>query len=545
MRERIRKMKKQIRQVLVLILALCILAASAEPVQVRANTFDNAYTYYNSYGDGVKFWESGRSDGDICYATKANVTSASIRFRTLGWKATVRNEGGSTLQTIYFKLGGSYLQYVDSRAVSGYEYNLYMMSLSTLKGRMNAKTKEALEAGQCTITLDACMTTVKNNVVQGSMTDGGSFSGSVYTTYSGIVNAAGWSENGKASLHSYFDKEVDNLFYDIKVSKAEGIKSVSGGGHYLYGTKITVSAALKKGYTFDGWKGLKSGNALDLSFYVNESGTVTAYAAAIELDIVYHRNFSSLDKTTAGQNVVYGEDSPVLKGAVWKKDGKKPLGWALSQGATEPNYDLKADITNAWIIKHAPQVHLYAVWEKETDSGGSTGGGGTTGGGSATGGGSTTGSTLTPDPNPEPPYVPNPDPNPEPPYVPDPDPDPDPEPPYVPDPELPYVPNPDPNPELPYVPDPDPDPTPPYVADPDPAPPYVADPDPDPIPPSDEELPPTEPVQMRFISQKYFEDGSGNLVSRIDGGLEADSRWAADASLRSLLRHVLQIAGQT
>lgn len=529
MRERIRIMKKQIRQVLALILALCILAASAGPVQVRANTFDNAYTYYNLYGDGVKFWESGRSDGDICYATKANVTSASIRFRTLGWKATVRNEGGSTLQTIYFKLGGSYLKYVDSRVVSGYEYNLYMMSLSTLKGRMNAKTKEALEAGQCTITLDACMTTVRNNVVQGSMTDGGSFSGSVYTTYDGIANAAGWSENGKASLHSYYDKEVDNLFFDIKVGKTEGIKSVSGGGHYLYGTKVTVSAVLKKGYTFDGWKGLKSGKALDLSFYVNASGTVTAYAAGIELDIVYHRNRTSLDATTVEQHVVYGEGSPVLKGAVWKKDGKKPLGWALSQGATEPNYDLKADITSAWIIKHAPQVHLYAVWEEETDSGGTTGGGGTTG------------STLTPDPNPDPEPLPNPDPDPEPPYVPDPEPLPDPDPPYVPDPD----------PEPPYVPDPnpgpDPDPTLPYVADPDPdpTPPYVPDPDPDPIPPSDEDLPPAEPVQMRFISQKYFEDESGNLVSRIDGGLEADSRWAVDTSLRSLLRHVLQIGGQT
>ncbi|MCH5333493.1 MAG: hypothetical protein J1D89_06005 [Agathobacter sp.] len=511
MREQIRKMKKQIRQVFALVLAMCILMASAEPVEVRANTFDNAYTYYNLYGDGVKFWKSGKTDGDICYATKANLSSASTRFRTLGWKATVRNESGSILQTIYFKLGGDYLQYVDSRVVSGYEYNLYMMELSTLNKRMNAKTKEALEAGKCTITLDACMTTVKNDVVQGGMTDGGSFSGSVYTTYDGIANAAGWSESGKASLHSYFDKEVDGLFYDIKVNKTTGIKSVSGGGHYLYGTKITVSATLKKGYTFDGWQGLKSGKALDLSFYADASGTVTAYAAAIELDIVYHRNRTSLDATTAEQHVVYGEGSPVLKGATWKKDGKQPLGWALSQGATEPNFDLKAEITGAWIIKYAPQVHLYAVWEEESGSGGTPGGGGAPG------------STLTPDP----------DPDPEPPYVPDPDPDPEP----------PYVPDPDPDPEPPYVPDPDPDPEPPYVPDPDRDPELPSVPDPDPEPPSDEDLPPMGSVQMRFISQRYFEDESGSLVSRSAGGLDADSRWATDLSFRFLLRQVLQTVG--
>lgn len=494
MRVRYEKRKKQIRQAFALLLAVCILAAAAEPVRVKADVFDDAHAYYSAYADRVKFWSVGPSEGFICYATRANRSTASIRFRTLGWKATVRGADGSALQSIYFQLGGAYLKRVDMRVVDGYEYNLYRMSLSALKSRMSGKANAALEAGNCTIVLDACMTTVKNDTVQGSMTDAGSFSGKVYTTYDGIAGAAGWSASGKASLHSYYDKEVENLFHNIQVGKAEGIKSVSGGGRYLYGTKIRVSAVLKQGYGFDGWKGMKSGDTLDLSFYVNGSGTLTAYAKPVELNIVYHRNFSSKDKTTEEQTMVYGQENPNLKGAVWKKNKKPPLGWALSQGAAEPKFDLKAGMTNAWIAKRAPQVHLYAVWEKEPEL---------------------------PDPEPEKPELPEPTPEPEKPELPDPEPE---------KPELP-----DPEPELP---DPEPEPE-----NPEPTP-ELPDPTPGLVPPSDGDLPQAKPVRMRFISQRYFEDESGSLVPRTDGGLNEGSRWAANPACRELLRQVLKMTAE-
>jgi hypothetical protein len=44
---------------------------------------------------------------------------------------------------------------------------------------------------------------------------------------------------------------------------------------------------------------------------------------------------------------------------------------------------------------------------------------------------------------------------------------------------------------------------------------------------------------VRFISSKYFEDASQNLIPSSKGGLAADSKWATDASLRTLLRRIL------
>jgi cell division septation protein DedD len=49
----------------------------------------------------------------------------------------------------------------------------------------------------------------------------------------------------------------------------------------------------------------------------------------------------------------------------------------------------------------------------------------------------------------------------------------------------------------------------------------------------------TKKIRVRFISSSYFEDSSQNLVSASQGGLAADSKWAVDPSLRTLLRSVL------
>jgi hypothetical protein len=50
----------------------------------------------------------------------------------------------------------------------------------------------------------------------------------------------------------------------------------------------------------------------------------------------------------------------------------------------------------------------------------------------------------------------------------------------------------------------------------------------------------TKKINVRFISSKYFEDDSNNLISESNGGLAADSKWATDGTLRALLRSVLK-----
>ena len=169
---------------------------------------------------------------------------------------------GSTLQTLYFKLGGSYMYVTDTVTKNNYEYNLFSLSLYQLKGRLNSKATTALTTGKANIELNACMTIVKNGSVKGRMNDSGPVSGQVYTSYSGIANAANWSSSSKQSLYNYFNKEVEDLFYQVDVTAGEGIKSVSGSGWYCYGTDVSVQAWTKTGYEFSNWTGFKGDTVL-------------------------------------------------------------------------------------------------------------------------------------------------------------------------------------------------------------------------------------------------------------------------------------------
>ena len=62
--------------------------------------------------------------------------------------------------------------------------------------------------------------------------------------------------------------------------------------------------------------------------------------------------------------------------------------------------------------------------------------------------------------------------------------------------------------------------------------------DPTPTDPEEPE-PAAQPIKCRFISWKYFEDESRNLVPETKGGLAENCRWATDQSLREILRQAL------
>ena len=106
-KRRIRKTGMLVRLCLSLAIFVGTLHISALPVQ--AWEWDNARTYYLTYGDSVVFHPETYTDGTIYYATKAKIATTSTRFTTLGWKFTVTNTSGKKLQTLYFKLGGSYM----------------------------------------------------------------------------------------------------------------------------------------------------------------------------------------------------------------------------------------------------------------------------------------------------------------------------------------------------------------------------------------------------------------------------------------------------
>lgn len=352
---------KRIKIMVAALMLIGMIGISIQPAQ--AGAWDNAQTYYNTYGDSVVFRPISHTDGLIYYATKAKIATTSTKFQTLGWKFTVKNTNGTTLQTLYFKLNGNYMYQANTVRKGSYEYNLYCLSLYQLKNRMNAKASKAFQTGKASVRLDACMTIVKNGSVKGCMNDQGTFSGSVYTTYQGIASAANWSAATKQLLHSYFAKYVENLFLNVNVIAGEGIKSVNGSGSYCYGTYVEVGAIPAVGYEFSNWSGMLRGGCRQDGFYVNQSGNCVAIGQLKLLRIYYHRNQSAQDNVVDYQVVQYHKNGAELEFLYWRKDGSQALGWAHSSSAKQKKYAFGQRISGKWIDQYAPEVHLYAVWE--------------------------------------------------------------------------------------------------------------------------------------------------------------------------------------
>ena len=348
---------------MMLVVVLLFVFLCSERQMTYAGVYDNAYDFYQTYGNRMIFVPTSNTDGYIYYATrgKKNTTSP-VLYSTVGWKATVLNLQGGVVQEIYYQLGGNYMTVHNSKNVNGYDYMLYRVSLSSFKARLNAGAKTALTGGKCEITFDACIIMKRLGAVSGGMTDAGISWGSVYTSYQGIIDAEEWSTETQESLRSYFNKEVEGLFLTLSLGKDSGIATVSGAGKYCYGTTATISATTKNGYMFSKWSGTTSYTKQTQAIVMNRNITLTAYSIRGETIVTYHRNHSSEDTVTKQQKLVYGLAGQSFTNCGWSKTGYYQAGWNHKSTDIVPLYGISADIKATWISKYMPKVSLYAIW---------------------------------------------------------------------------------------------------------------------------------------------------------------------------------------
>lgn len=339
----------------------CIILKSSGTVE--AQQWSSAYEYYTKCGNSANFVGTTKNNGYIYFGTRGNCSNAQIKYKTIGWRINLQSTSGEQLQTLYFKLGGNYLTLRNTQNVAGYEYDLYSISLYSLKQRMNRSVLNSLNKGECVLIMDACMVVVRNGKKSGSIDDYGKSSGYVYTSYSGIVKAAQWSENAQVALKSYFGKSVKGLFLDITTKKTAGIKSVSGKGKYCYGTYVTIAAAVKPGYQFKKWECDKSYSKIKHSFFVNKSQNWTAYATPKQLTIKLYRNANQKDKTKRNMKVCYPGKGECLIPGNWKKPGYHLSGWAWARNSKNAVYKLGHRISAKWIAANASPTSLYGVWK--------------------------------------------------------------------------------------------------------------------------------------------------------------------------------------
>ncbi|SCP98641.1 InlB B-repeat-containing protein [Anaerobium acetethylicum] len=208
-------------------------SAMAPRQDVMAGNFDNAVTFYNSYGSSIVF-----QDGYFYYATKgkaANTSKNTTNWGTIGYRMKVTTSSQSSY--IYFNLSGYTVENVNEISSGGYIYDLYRINLSYVKSKLAQTNRTAfnefiLNGGY--LVVDSCMITIKidkygNRTNSGSMDDYGNFWGNVYTDYNGIAKAAPWGN--PSSLHNYFNKAI-NYVTELKSRQTVYVRYQDAGGGY-------------------------------------------------------------------------------------------------------------------------------------------------------------------------------------------------------------------------------------------------------------------------------------------------------------------------
>jgi len=214
-------------------LSIIGVAIVVPPQEVRAGNFDNAVDFYNNYGSGIVF-----KDGYFYYATRGKAATANVsttHWSTIGYRMRVNTSSQSTY--IYFNLSGYTVETVNEVYSDGYIYDLCRINLSYVKSKLAQTNRTAynefiINGGY--LIVDSCMITVKidrygNRTNSGSMDDYGNFWGNVYTDYSGIANAAPWSN--PSSLHSYFNKTI-NYVTELKSRQVVYVRYQNADGDY-------------------------------------------------------------------------------------------------------------------------------------------------------------------------------------------------------------------------------------------------------------------------------------------------------------------------
>lgn len=360
------KIRKKAGLLFVAVCMFCVFGLS-NPESVKAGVFDNAYSFYQTYGNEMAFQSGPYMEGEIYYATKAKKVVSGTQYTTIGWKVTILDSIGNVMDTIYYQLGGSNMTSIHVQEVNGYEYCLYKVTLSNIRARMNDGAKYALTVANANIIFDACTTTKLNGEVQGGMTDAGPSWGDVYTTYDGIANAQNWSSTTKETLKSYYNKSVKGLFYNLSVQGGEGIETVTGSGKYCFGTEVTISAKAKEGYHFSGWTGSGFSNESNLSIVLYGPASYTATAERNRYEIVYNGNGGTGNEIK--QTVNYRDVIEMPNSGFELKDSCIS-GWSLKKDAKEKQFSCNETVDVTELVKslglenkNNAIITLYVVWD--------------------------------------------------------------------------------------------------------------------------------------------------------------------------------------
>ena len=136
------------------------------------------------------------------------------------------------------------------------------------------------------------------------------------------------------------------------------------------GTCSIKSPTIEKlGYNVVGWN--TNANATTSSWNANTdknnvNGTYYPIVKAKTIKVIFYRNASTSDSTTATQTFTYGVSGQAFSDKGWTNTGHTMAGWARSKTATTKDYNVLSGVNDTWINDNTPSIDLYAVWNKNT-----------------------------------------------------------------------------------------------------------------------------------------------------------------------------------
>ena len=84
------------------LLFLCI-GVNFEKSNIIADEWSEPVKFYNSYGNSAVFKATNIYDGDIYFCSAGNTSTSGTKYRTIGYKMSVKNSSGNVIQTIYYQ----------------------------------------------------------------------------------------------------------------------------------------------------------------------------------------------------------------------------------------------------------------------------------------------------------------------------------------------------------------------------------------------------------------------------------------------------------
>ena len=142
-------------------------------------------------------------------------------------------------------------------------------------------------------------------------------------------------------------------------------KNVKITKQYVYGGKLSVPTATRRGYTLNGWYTETSGGTKVTNDTAVPAANTTYYAqwTGVQFTMVFNKNATDAAGTMANQKIPFGTETALTANA-FTRTGYTFMGWNTNAAGTGTVYTDKQKVST--LNEDGGTINLYAIWRKNS-----------------------------------------------------------------------------------------------------------------------------------------------------------------------------------